>query len=72
MFWIVLIVKNKVVDVVVMNLASFLHDAIAGLVQPGFYKAQPFAIGELHGVERLQLGAHIGQQCLGRGQAGLI
>ena len=60
------IIEHKVVNIVVVNLAGFLDDAITGLVQPGFDKAQPFAVIELYVIERLQLHAHIGQQHLGR------
>ena len=62
------IVKHKVVDVVVVHLAGLFDNAIAGLVQPALYKALPFHIRELHGIERLQLLAHIGQQSLRRVQ----
>ena len=66
------IVKDKVVDVVVVNLAGLFNDALAGLVQPGFHKAQPFALGELNGVECLQLHTHVGQQGFGRVQTGEV
>ncbi|MNF59031.1 hypothetical protein D3C84_406110 [compost metagenome] len=54
------VVKDEVVNVIVVDLAGFLDDAVAGLVQPSLDKAQPLAIGKLHVIERLQLHAHIG------------
>ena len=56
------IVKHEIVHIVVVNLAGFLNDAIAGLVQPSFHKALPLRLCKLHVVERLQLRTHIGQQ----------
>ena len=38
------IVKHEVVDIVILNLAGLLHDAVAGPVQPGFHKARPLTI----------------------------
>ena len=65
----VAVVKNKVIDVIVMNLAGFVHKTVAGLVQPGFHKAFPLAIRKLHGVQDLQLRAHVGQQFFRRVEA---
>ncbi len=56
------VVKNKIVDVVVVNFPGFLNDAVAGFIQPGFHKAQPFAVSKLHVIECLQLHAHISYQ----------
>ena len=45
------IVKNKVVNVIVVNLAGFLDDAVAGFVQKRFHKAKPLAISQLHAIQ---------------------
>jgi len=42
------IVKDKVIDPVVVDFAGFFHHAVAGLIQPGFHKALPFPLRKLH------------------------
>ena len=60
------IVKHKIMDIVIMNLARFVDDAVAGPVQIGFNKALPLALKKPHIVQGLQLLTHIGQQLLRR------
>ena len=60
------IVKHKIMDIVVVNFAGFIDDAVARLVQPGLHKPHPLSISELHVVQGLQLLAHVGQQLLRR------
>ena len=55
------IVKHKIMDIVIMNFAGFIDDAVAGRVQIGFNKALPLTIRKLHVVQCLQLLAHVGK-----------
>ena len=53
------IVKNEIVDVVIVDLAGLFHDVVARAIQVGFHEARPFGVGELDVVQCLQLDAHI-------------
>ncbi|MNV89900.1 hypothetical protein D3C71_1842340 [compost metagenome] len=44
------IVKHEIMDIVIMNLAGFIDDAIAGLIQKNFNETRPFTFGKLHAV----------------------
>src|SRR5690554_5731634 len=55
------IVKHEVVDIVIVDLAGLVDDALAGPVQIGFDKTQPFTVAKLHLVQDLQLHTHVGQ-----------
>ena len=38
------VIKNKVIDIIVVNFAGFFNDAVTGLIQPFRHKARPFLL----------------------------
>ena len=66
------IVEGEVVDIVIVQLAGFIHQAVTGPVQVFLHKPSPFPLAEFDLIERLQLGAYIGQHGIRLGQAGQI
>ena len=59
------IVKDKIIDVVIVNFAGFIDDTIAGLIQITINKALPFGVIKLDIIERLQLHAGVGEHRCG-------
>ena len=55
------IIKNEVMDIVIVDFAGFIDDAVAGLIEEGLNKSLPFTIKKRYVIERLQLFAHIGE-----------
>ena len=62
------VVKNKIVDVIVVDLTGFIDEAITRFVQIFFRKTRPFRIRKSYVVESLELGAHVGEHGGGCGQ----
>ena len=58
------IVKNKIINVVIVNLAGLVYQGIPRSIQVFLYEPQPFLIGKLHIVKSLNMHTGIGQQCL--------
>ena len=40
------VIKHKVIDVIILNLAGLVDDAVAGLVQVLIHETLPFCIGK--------------------------
>ena len=55
-------------DVVIVDLAGLIDNAVAGSVQIGVIETLPFIIRERDIVQRFHLHPHIGQHGVGRGQ----
>ena len=62
------VVKNEVINVVIVDLAGLIDNAVAGPVQICVIKSLPFIIRERDNVQRFHLHPHIGQHGVGRGQ----
>ena len=48
-------------DIIIVNFAGFINDAIIWLIQIGFNKPQPFRVRKRNIIQRLQLHADIGK-----------
>lgn len=55
------IIKNKIMNMIVMNFAGFIGHTFAGLIQIGFNKTLPFSIRKCDSIQILQLCAQVGQ-----------
>ena len=58
------IVKHKIMNIVIMNLAGLIDDTVAGFIQISFDKSAPLVVVKLHVIKILQLRAHVGQHGL--------
>ena len=66
------IVKDKVVNIVIVDFAGFIQNGVTRLIQISLHKTPPLTLGKLHVIQRLQLLTHIGQHGLRVIQAGQI
>ena len=57
------VIKNKIMNIIIVNLAGFVDHRIVGIIQIGFDKAKPFGVKESHIVKRLKLNTNVGKQC---------
>ena len=60
------VIKNKIIDMIIVNLTSLVYQGISRFIQIFFHKPQPFLVREHHIVKVLNLYAGISQQRFGR------